>query len=182
MLLSSWCRIGVYQHLVCMLWGFCCLGLCYCRRPGAEQLSVPRQSAVYCCNFCMFLHMYLCSQFYFAQCSGRLAQFCLFLELSPSLPPRPLLLLSLFTGILLFISIVIIIFYVLLLLLSLLLLLLFFPLTSWFSVLGACSGAWCDGQGSWLGYGYGRLLTCSYYLGLGLAVPDPGSWAPNLHV
>ena len=43
-----------------------------------------------------------------------------------------------------------------------------------FSPSPAWVGTGLDGQGSWLGCLKGRLLGCSYYLGLGSAAPAPG--------
>ena len=45
------------------------------------------------------------------------------------------------------------------------------PGSVWLCVTGA--GAGYGRRGSWLGYGQGRLLGCSCYLGLGSAAPAP---------
>ena len=90
------------------------------------------------------VHIYVCLQFYSAQCSGCLAECCSVLVFF--FPPTSTL------------AIIIV---------------LISPLSPLFSVTSAWAGAGCGRQGQWLGCGQGRLLGCSCYLGQGLAAPAP---------
>ena len=121
LLVFYWHALASWQlsYALTLLQGFVLAYQACCRAIS----SAPPASAVYCCNLCV--RIYMCLQFYSAQCSGHLAQCCSALVFFPSLPSLIIIIISSSSSIVL-IS----------------------PLNSWFSVTGAWAGAGCGGRGS----------------------------------